>query len=125
MEQQTPTTEKSAAASFLQFDASAWSAEHMLKAWLAYQLEAMRFAGLRGHKTLEFLRHLSHCANWQEIGQLQQNWVKDCVADYGEEWGRMMGTGFALALSDVAPFQPLIRWTAASAHAKNEPRLAA
>ena len=72
MDRRTPATDKPAITPFSLADASAWNAEHLLKFWLAYQLETTRFAGRRGHANLELLRCLFHCANWQEIGQLQQ-----------------------------------------------------
>ena len=52
--------------------------------------------------------------------------LKKLVADYGEEWGRMMGTGLELALSDVAPLQPLVCQAASSVrNSRGETHLAA
>jgi hypothetical protein len=90
-----------------EFDALMWSAEHALKAMVEYQVESLHFIARRTHCNLEFMRHL-HCAGWQEIAQVQQSWFKECVADYGEELGRLAGTGFRLAGSDFTPLQWLM-----------------
>jgi hypothetical protein len=91
-----------------EFDALTWSAEQALKALSEYQVETLRFAARRTYSNLEFMRHLRHCTGWQEIAQLQQSWFKECVADYGEEWGRLVGTSFQLAASDFTPLQWLM-----------------
>ena len=88
-----------------EFDAMTWGAEQALKAMIEYQVESLRFLARRTYCNLEFLRHLRHCAGWQEMAQVQQSWFKECVADYGEELARLAGTGFQLARSDFAPRQ--------------------
>lgn len=95
-------------ASIPEFDAMTWGAEHALKAMIEYQVESLRFLARRTYCNLEFMRHLQHCKGVHEIAQLQQAWFKDCAADYGEEVGRLVGTTFQLALSDVAPLQWLM-----------------
>jgi hypothetical protein len=91
-----------------EFDAMTWGAEEALKAMVAYQVESLRFIARRTYCNLEFMRHLRHCSNWQEIAQMQQCWFKDCAADYGEELSRLASTGFQLAQSDFAPLQRLM-----------------
>lgn len=71
-----------------------WGAEEALKAMVEGQVESLRFIARRTYSNLEFLRHLRHCAGWPEVAQVQQSWFKECVADYGEELGRLVGTGF-------------------------------
>jgi hypothetical protein len=97
-----------AEASTQEFDALTWGAEEALKAMVEYQVESLRFIARRTYCNLEFMRHLRRCAGWQDIAQIQQAWVKDCVADYGEELGRLAGTGFQLARSDFTPLQWLM-----------------
>ena len=76
-----------------------------------YQVETLRFLARRSHCNLEFMRHLRHCAGPQDIARLQQSWFKECVADYGEEAGRLFATGFQLSTSDFVPLQSLMhRW---------------
>lgn len=89
-------------------DAFTWSAEHALKAMVEYQVESLRFFARRTYCNLEFMRHLRHCAEGQEIAHVQQSWFKECVADYGEELGRLAGVGFQLARSDLTPLQWLM-----------------
>jgi len=48
-----------------------WSAEYALKAMVEYQVESLRFIARRPYCNLEFMRHLRHCAGWQEIAQVQ------------------------------------------------------
>jgi hypothetical protein len=91
-----------------EFDAMTWGAEQALKAMIEYQVESLRFLARRTYCNLEFLRHLRHCAGWQDLAQVQQSWFKECVADYGEELARLAGTGFQLARSDFAPLQGLM-----------------
>ena len=91
-----------------EFDALTWGAEEGLKALVEYQVESLRFIARRTYCNLEFMRHLRHCAGWQDIAQVQQVWLKECVADYGEELGRLAGTGFQLARSDFMPLQSLM-----------------
>ena len=91
-----------------EFDAMTWGAEEALKAMVAYQVESLRFIARRTYCNLEFMRHLRHCRDWQEIAQVQQCWFKDCAADYGEELSRLASTGFQLAQSDFAPLQRLM-----------------
>jgi len=91
-----------------EFDAMTWGAEEALKAMVAYQVESLRFIARRTYCNLEFMRHLRHCSNWEEIAQVQQSWFKDCAADCGEELSRLASTGFQLAQSDFAPLQRLM-----------------
>jgi hypothetical protein len=91
-----------------ELDAAAYGAEHALKALVEYQIESLRFLARRTHANLEFLRHLPHCKGWEELGALQRTWVKDCIADYGEEVGRFAGTSLQLATSDLLPLQWLL-----------------
>jgi hypothetical protein len=91
-----------------EFDTLTWSAEHALKAMVEYQVESLRFIARRTYCNLEFMRQLRHCEGWQEIAQVQQSWFKECVADYGEELGRLAGAGFQLARSDLIPLQWLM-----------------
>jgi hypothetical protein len=91
-----------------EFDALTWGAEEALKAMVAYQVESLRFIARRTYCNLEFMRHLRHCAGWQDIAQIQQAWFKECAADYGEELGRLAGTSFQLARSDFTPLQWLM-----------------
>jgi hypothetical protein len=91
-----------------EFDALTWSAERALQAMVEYQVESLRFIARRTYCDLEFMRHVRHCAGWQEIAQVQQSWFKECVADYGEELGRLAGAGFQLARSDLIPLQWLM-----------------
>ena len=90
-----------------EFDAMTWGAEEALKAMVAYQVESLRFIARRTYCDLEFMRHLRHCGDWQEIAEVQQSWFKDCAADSGEELSRLASTGFQLAQSDFAPLQRL------------------
>ena len=93
-----------------EFDAMTWGAEQALKSMMEYQVESLRFLARRTYCNLEFLRHLRHCAGWQDMAQVQRSWFKECVADYGEEVARLAGTGFQLARSDFAPLQgPMYR----------------
>jgi hypothetical protein len=91
-----------------EFDALTWGAEEAVKAIAAYQVESLRFIARRTYCNLELMRHLRHCANWQEIAKVQQSWFKECAADYGEELSRLASTGFQLAQSDFAPLQWLM-----------------
>lgn len=91
-----------------EFDAMTWGAEAALKAMVAYQAELLRFIARRTYCNLEFMRHLRHCGNWQDIAEVQQSWFKDCAADCGEELSRLASTGFQLAQSDFAPLQRLM-----------------
>ena len=91
-----------------ELDAAAYGAERALKALVAYQVETLRFLGRRTYANLEFMRHLPHCKGWQELAELQQAWLKECIADYGEEVGRIAGLNFQLATSDLLPLQWLV-----------------
>ena len=91
-----------------EFDAMTWGAEEALKAVVEYQVESLRYIARRTYCNLEFLRHLRHCAGWQEVAQVQQSWFKGWLADYGEEVGRLAATGFQLAWSDFTPLQGLM-----------------
>jgi hypothetical protein len=86
----------------------AQGAEHALKALIEHQMEAIRFVARRTHGDLEFLRRLRHCAGWQEFIELQQSWLKDCVAEYGEEWGRLAGASCQIAANGMAPLESLM-----------------
>ena len=85
-----------------EFDAMTWGAERALKAMVEYQVESLRFSNL------EFMRHLRHCAGWEEVAQVQQSWFKEYVADCGEELGRLAGAGFELGRSEFTPLQWLM-----------------
>jgi hypothetical protein len=91
-----------------EFDAMTWGAEQALKAVIEYQVESLRFLARRTYCNLELIRHLRHCAGWQDLAKVQQAWFKECLADYGEEVARIAGTGFQLARSDFAPLQGLM-----------------
>jgi hypothetical protein len=91
-----------------EFDAMTWGAEQALKAMIEYQVESLRFLARRTYCNLELMRHLRHCAGWQDMAHVQQSWFKECLADYGEELARIAGTGFQLARSDFAPLQGLM-----------------
>ena len=54
-----------------EFDAMTWGAEQALKAMIEYQVESLRFLARRTYCNLEFLRHLRHCAGWQDMAQVQ------------------------------------------------------
>jgi hypothetical protein len=84
-----------------ELDALTWGAEEALRAMVECQVESLRFIARRTYCNLEFLRQLRHCAGWPEV-------AKECVADYGEELGRLAGTGFQLARSDFTPLQWLM-----------------
>ncbi len=103
----------------LELDAMTWGAERALKAMVEYQVESLRFLARRTHCNLEFMRHLRHCAGLQDIAKLQQSWVKECVADYGEEAGRLFATGFQLSTSDFVPLQSLMYRSGRGARARN------
>jgi len=92
----------------LELDAMTWGAERALKAMVEYQVETLRFLARRAHCNLEFMRHLRHCAGPQDVAKLQQSWLKECAADYGEETGRLFATGYQLSTSDIAPLQWLM-----------------
>jgi hypothetical protein len=51
---------------FATIDAVTWGAEQALKAMIEYQVESLRFLARRTYCNLEFLRHLRHCAGWQD-----------------------------------------------------------
>jgi hypothetical protein len=91
-----------------ELDALTFGAEHALKAIVEYQVESLRFLARRTHANLEFMRHLRQCKEWQDIADLQQAWLKDCIADYGEEVGRFAGTSLQLVTSDLTPLQWLL-----------------
>lgn len=77
-------------------------AETQLKAWQAYQVEGTRFVAKRLRANLAFLRSLGHCEDAPAMSECQRNWFADCRKDYAEEWGRIMGTSFALGFADLA-----------------------
>lgn len=103
-----PKPEPTSGDTALELDAMTWGAERALKAMVEYQVETLRFVARRAACNLEFMRHMRHCAGVQEIAQLQQSWFKECVADYGEETGRLFGTTFQLSTSDFVPLQWLM-----------------
>ncbi len=84
------------------FDLAVAGAETQLKAWQAYQVEGTRFVAKRLRANLAFLRSLGHCKDVPAMGECQRNWFADCRKDYAEEWGRIMGTSFALGFADLA-----------------------
>jgi hypothetical protein len=90
-----------------EFDALTWGAERVLKVLIECQAETLHFIARRTYSNLEFMRRLRDCTGWQERSQLQQSWLTDCVADYGKEWGRMVGMSFQHANSDT-PLQWLM-----------------
>jgi hypothetical protein len=90
------------------FDAVIWGAEKALKSLIEYQIESLRFFARRTSCNLEHMRRLRRCGNPQEIAEVQQSWFKRCLADYGEEVGRLTATGFHLVQSDFAPLQWLM-----------------
>jgi hypothetical protein len=77
--------------------------EAQLKAWQAYQVEGTRFVAKRLRANLELLRALGHCTDIPAIGECQRCWLSDLRQDYGEEWGRLVGTTCALGFADLAP----------------------
>jgi hypothetical protein len=89
-------------------DAAMWSTERAVKAALEFQLESLRFAAKRAHCNLEFMRQLCHCQEGQEAFHLQRNWWNDATADYGEEWGRIVGVGLDVAKGTFAPLQGMV-----------------
>lgn len=103
----------------LELDAMTWGAERALKAMVEYQVETLRFLARRTHCNLEFMRHLRHCAGPQDVAKLQQSWFKECVADYGEEAGRLFATGYQLSTSDIAPLQWLMYRPGRSGKSRN------
>ncbi|MGC2409606.1 MAG: hypothetical protein WA441_06350 [Methyloceanibacter sp.] len=105
-----------------ELDALTWSAEQALKVLIEHQVETLRFVARRTYSNLELMRHLRHCTGWQEIAELQQSWLRECVADYGEEWGRMVGTSFEIARSDFTPLQWLMYRSAPRKKGGNAPR---
>jgi hypothetical protein len=103
----------------LELDAMTWGAERALKAMVEYQVESLRFLARRTHCNLEFMRHLRHCAGLEDMAKLQQSWFKECVADYGEEAGRLFATGFQLSTSDFVPLQCLMYRPGRGTEARN------
>jgi hypothetical protein len=103
----------------LELDAMTWGAERALKAMVEYQVETLRFLARRSYCNLEYMRQLRHCAGPQDLARLQQSWLKECVADYGEEAGRLLATGFQLSTSDVVPLQSLMYRSRRGATARN------
>jgi hypothetical protein len=83
-------------------DLATATAEAQLKAWQAYQVEGTRFVAKRLGANLTFLRSLGHCGDVPAMGACQRSWLDDCRKDYAEEWGRVMGTTFALGFADLA-----------------------
>src|SRR5262245_4236638 len=90
-----------------EFGAATFGAEHVMEALVEYQVEGLRFMARRTHANLEFIRHLPQCEGWQDLGALQHAWLKELLADYGEEVGRLAGTSFQLAMSGFVPMQGL------------------
>jgi hypothetical protein len=90
MDQRVPESDRQ------EFCASTWGAEHALKALIECQAESLYFIARRLYCDLDFMRRLRDCAGWQEIAELQQSWLSDCVADHGREWVRMLGAGFGV-----------------------------
>jgi hypothetical protein len=86
-----------------ELDALTWGAEHALKAVVEYHIEGLRFLARRAHSNLEFFRHLRHCKQWHDVADLQESWLKEALADYGEEVGRFAGTSLHLATSQLMP----------------------
>jgi hypothetical protein len=89
-------------------DLATAAAETQLKAWQAYQVEGTRFVAKRLGANLTFLRSLGHCGDVQAMSECQRAWFANCRKDYAEEWGRLMGTSFALGFADLAGMGRLI-----------------
>ncbi len=81
--------------------------ETQLKAWQAYQVEGARFVAKRMHANLECLRALGHCDDASAVSECCRDWYETARKDYGEEWGRLLGTASALGFADVAAFGQL------------------
>jgi hypothetical protein len=99
MDQRVPEADRQPKPAFGQTPecgASTWGAEHALKALIECQAESLYFIARRLYCDLDVMRRLQDCAGWQEIAELQQSWFGDCVADYGKEWGRMIGASFGV-----------------------------
>jgi len=56
----------------------------------------------------KFLRALDHCYEIQTMGDCQRACLPDLRKDYAEEWGRIVGTTFALGFNDLAALGRLI-----------------
>ena len=128
MNEQTVVTERPFAKTLdicnSELDASTWTAERVLEAWLAHQLESLRFGAKRVHKDLELTMRMRHCTTWKELLDAQWSWWRDSLADYGEEWGRLLGINIELAMSDVDPLRPLIFRARPAKGAKHQRRTA-
>jgi hypothetical protein len=90
-------------------------AEAQLKFWQAYQVEGAAFIARRMRTDLEFLRALGHCSDIETLAEGQWAWLGDLRKDYAEEFGRLVGTTFALGVSDIAP----MGWLCIKRDAKN------
>lgn len=82
--------------------------EMQLKAWQAYQVEGTRFVAKRLRANLAFLQSLGHCADATTMSECQRNWFAECRKDHTEEWGRLMGTSFALGFTDLSGLKRLV-----------------
>jgi hypothetical protein len=100
MDQRVPEVDRQLQPTFGQdraeFRAPTWGVEHVLKALIECQAESLYFIARRTYCNLDFMRRVWDCAGWQEIAELQQSWCTDCVADYGKEWGRLVGASFGI-----------------------------
>ncbi|MBM3543498.1 MAG: hypothetical protein FJX44_03180 [Alphaproteobacteria bacterium] len=76
--------------------------EMQMKAWQAYQIESARFVAKRLQANLAFLQSVGHCGDAAAMSECQRVWFADCRKDYAEKWGRLIGTSFALGLTDLA-----------------------
>ncbi len=90
-----------------ELDALTFGAERALKAMVECQVEGLRFAAKRTHAYLEFMHDLCQCRGFDEVGKLQQDFIKEQLADYGEEAGRFAGTALQLATGGLGPLQAL------------------
>jgi hypothetical protein len=88
-------------------DLAVSSMETQLKAWQAYQVEGARFVAKRMHADLECLRAVSRCQDASAITECCRDWLETARKDYGEEWGRLLGTASALGFADMAAFGQL------------------
>jgi hypothetical protein len=88
------------------------SVEMQLKAWQAYQIECARFVAKRLQANLALLQSLGHCGDVAAMNECQRVWFANCRKDYAEEWGRLIGTNFALGFTDLAGLGRFVGQTA-------------
>lgn len=95
--------------------------ETQLKAWQAYQVEGARFVAKRIHANLECLRALGRCTDAPAVSECCRDWLETARKDYGEEWGRLLGTTSALGFADMAAFGQLFDQKMKAATPREEP----